>query len=352
MTGGLSARSVAAAIRSVVEGRSLSREDAAAVMGAIMDGDATPAQIGALLAGLRAKRETTDEIVGFARAMRARSVRVECERSPLLDTCGTGGDAAGTLNISTGAAFVVAAAGLAVAKHGNRAASGACGSADVLEALGVRLDLSPCDVGRCIDLVGIGFLYAPSHHPAMRHAAQPRREIGIRTVFNVLGPLTNPAGASLQVIGVFDRSLCATLAEALADLGAERAMVVHGMDGLDEVSTIGPTCVSHLRHGAVETTTITPDDLGLPAATREDLRSGRTPAESAALLRAVLEGERGPRRDVIAANAAAGLIVGDGARTWMDAVRRASDVLDTGAAARVLDRLIAFTKGCKDERPL
>jgi len=352
MTGTAPASILVSAIRSVVEGQHLSSEAAAAVMGSLMDGEATPAQTGALLAALRAKGETAEEIVGFARAMRARSVKVACSRSPLLDTCGTGGDAAGTLNISTGAAFVLAAAGLAVAKHGNRAASGVCGSADVLEALGVRIDLSAAAVGRCIDAVGIGFLFAPSHHPAVRHAAQPRREIGIRTVFNVLGPLTNPAGASRQLMGVFDGSLCATLATALATLGAERAMVVHGLDGLDEVSTVGPTIVSEVRDGVVETTTITPQDLGLPAATREDLRGGSTPAESAALLRAVLGGEPGPRHDVVAANAAAGLIVGGMARDWRDAVATASAILESGAAARVLDQLIAYTKECEDEHPL
>jgi len=333
-------------LRDVVDGRSLSEDRAYAVMSQIMDGEATPAQIGGLLAAMRAKRETIDEIVGFARAMREHSVRVETHRRPLVDTCGTGGDGKGTFNVSTTAAFVVAGAGVAVAKHGNRAASSRCGSADVLEALGVNLDLTAAQVGACIDEVGIGFLFAQRHHPAMKHAAQPRRELGIRTVFNVLGPLTNPACAAHQVLGVFDAGLCPMLAEALGRLGSTEAMVVHGEDGLDEISVCARTCVSHLVRGRVQTQALDARDL-LPGASPPDpqaLRGGESPAENAAILRAVLAGESGPRRDIVLLNAAAALVTAGAADGWQGALALAGASIDSGAAARTLDDLITTTR--------
>lgn len=331
-------------LQTLIEGRHLSEAQAANAMTRIMDGAATPAQIGALLTALRMKGETVDEITGFARVMRARSVQVPTTRQPLVDTCGTGGDACNTFNISTTAAFVVAAANVAVAKHGNRAASSKCGSADVLEALGVRLDLTPETVGRAIDEVGIGFMFARNHHPAMKHAAGPRAELGIRTVFNALGPLTNPAGTTRQLIGVYDPALCPLLAQVLANLGSERVMIVHGSAGLDEIATFGETTVTELRDGNLETYTLTPESLGLPAADLADLAPGRDPAESAAILLTVLDGERGPRRDIVLANAAAALFVAGVADDLRDGIRRAESLIDSGAARQKVDALIAFTQ--------
>ncbi|HXG23559.1 MAG TPA: anthranilate phosphoribosyltransferase [Chthonomonadales bacterium] len=338
-------------LQKLVEGEHLTEQEAVDVMTAVMEGQTTHAQIGALLAALRAKRETVDELTGFARVMRAKSVRVYPNRRPLIDTCGTGGDMADTFNISTAAAFVVASAGIAVAKHGNRAVSGRCGSADVLSALGVELALTPQQVADCIDRIGVGFMFAPHHHPAMQEVALPRRELGIRTVFNMLGPLTNPAGATRQLIGVFDPELCPKLAETLGRLGCERAMVVHGMDGLDEISTIGPTRISLLQNGHVDTDTLVPADFNLLPATLEDIHSAPTVEENAALLRRVLEGEHGPRRDIVAVNAAAGLILGGMAEGWREGVALAHRLLDSGRPAQILQDLIEFTQRCvKDER--
>jgi len=334
------------ALRKVVEGESLTQDEAVGVMTAIMEGQTTHAQIGALLAALRTKRETVDELTGFARVMRERSVRVFPRRRPLLDTCGTGGDTEDTFNISTTATFVVAAAGIAVAKHGNRAVSSRCGSADVLEALGVQLDLTPEQIAQCIDTVGVGFMFAPRHHPAMKHAAQPRRELGIRTVFNALGPLTNPAGATRQLIGVFDPDLCPKLAETLGRLGCERAMVVHGMDGLDEISTIGPTRISHLLNGRVNTETRIPAEFFVVPSTPDEIRGGDSPEENAEILKGVLQGEAGARRDIVSVNAAAGLIIGGMAEGWRDGVALAHRMIDSGRAMNVLNRLIEFTQGC------
>lgn len=334
------------ALRKVVLGESLTEAEAEAVMTAIMDGQTTHAQIGALLASLRTKRETVDELTGFARAMRARSVRVSTRRRPLLDTCGTGGGDCETFNISTAAMFVVAAAGIAVAKHGNRAVSGRCGSADVLAALGVNLALTPEQIGDCIDRVGIGFMFAPRHHPAMQQVAVPRRELGIRTFFNLLGPLTNPAGATRQLIGVFDPEYCHILAETLGRLGCERAMVVHGMDGLDEISTIGPTRISHLQNGRVSTETRIPAEFFVVPSTPEEISGGQTPEENAQILREVLQGAPGARRDIVSVNAAAGLIIGGMAEGWRDGVALAHRMIDTGRALNVLNRLIEHTQGC------
>ena len=331
------------ALQKLIERRHLTEDEAVEMMTHIMDGDATPSQIAGLLTALRMKGEIVDEITGFARVMRARSIHVPTTRRPLVDTCGTGGDLCKTFNISTAAAFVVAASGVAVAKHGNRSVTSKCGSADVLEALGVRLDLSPQGVGQCIDEVGIGFLFARAHHPAMKHAAAPRAELGIRTVFNALGPLTNPAGARRQLIGVYDADLCPLLARVLGNLGSEHVLVVHGLDGLDEISTVGETLISELKNGCVSTYTLTPEALGLSTAAPSEVAAGSDARENAALLLAVLDGERGPRRDIVLANAAAALLVAGVADTLPDGVARAADLIDSGAARAKVEALRAFT---------
>ncbi len=331
------------ALRKLVNGDGLTQQESSDVMTAIIDGAASHAQVGALLAALRTKRETVDELTGFARVMRARSIKVTPTRRPLLDTCGTGGDSCDTFNISTTAAFVVAAAGVAVAKHGNRAVSSKCGSADVLAALGVELRLTPEQIGQCIDTVGVGFMYAPSHHPSMKNVAQIRRELAIRTVFNVLGPLTNPAGATRQLIGVFDPDLCPRLAETLGRLGCERAMVVHGMDGMDEISNVGPTKISHLQNGRVSTDQRIPAEFFLVPGTLEEICGGDSPQENAQIMMAVLNGETGARRDVVSVNAAAGLILGGMAEGWRDGIALAHRMIDTKRALGVLQKLVEFT---------
>ncbi|GMW02334.1 MAG: anthranilate phosphoribosyltransferase [Candidatus Hydrogenedentota bacterium] len=319
----------------------LSRDRAAAALGDIMEGKATQAQIGAFLMGLRVKGETVEEITGLASTMRAKATRIVTTRSPLVDTCGTGGDHSGTFNISTAAAFVAAGSGVAVAKHGNRSATSKCGSADVLEALGVQLDASPDQVGRCIDDVGIGFLFARALHTCMKHVAGPRAELKTRTVFNILGPLTNPAGACGQVIGVFDRDLVETLAQVLANLGTRRAFVVSGPDGLDELGLSGPSTVCEVSGKGLRKYEIRPEDAGLAPAPLTAVRGGG-PEENAGLLRAVLEGQHGPHRDIVLLNAAAALLAADDHSTdWREAVERASSSIDSGSALAKLDALIA-----------
>jgi len=334
------------AIKKVVEGEHLSESEAEQAMAAIMDGMATPAQIAALVTALRMKGETVEEITGFVRAMRERSAKVKCSRSPLIDTCGTGGDKLNTFNISTAAAFVAAGAGAAVAKHGNRAASSKCGSADVLEALGVRIALSPEDVGRCIDECGIGFMFAPLMHPAMKHAIGPRKEIGIRTVFNILGPMTNPAGADRQLIGVFAPHLCKLVAKVLSRLGAERAMVVHGVDGLDEVSTIGDTIMVEWYKGEIISKVVNPAEMNVPTANPSEIAGGETPEDNAKILLAVMQGERGARRDAVVVNAAAALLAAGRADTTSEAMELAAESIDSGAAMRTLESLRKFTQEC------
>lgn len=329
------------AIVDVHAGRALDEARAEAVMTCIMEGEATAAQIAAFLTALAARGESVAELTGFARAMRAKVARVRTSRPHLIDTCGTGGGGAHTINVSTAAAIVAAGAGVAVAKHGNRAMTSRSGSADVLEALGVAIDLSPDAIGRCIDDVGIGFLFAPNLHPAMRHAVGPRREIGIRTVFNLLGPLTNPAGADAQVIGVPAPHLADLLIEVLSALGARRAMVVHGLAGVDEISIEGPTRVCELRDGWFRKYTITPADLGLPEAPLAAVEGGDA-ANNAAAIEAVLAGERGPRRDFVVLNAAAAILVGSPADSLQEAARAAERSLDSGAAAAVLERWRAW----------
>lgn len=322
----------------------LTEEEAEQAMQIIMTGEATDAQVGGYLVALRMKGETVEEITGSARAMRSVASRVpyKANGSPLLDTAGTGGDGAHTFNISTAAAFVIAGAGRKVAKHGNRAASSRCGSADVLNALGVNLDLSPEQVAECIDQVGIGFIFAPRFHPAMKHAIGPRRELGQRTIFNLLGPLTNPAGATHQLIGVYDPALTEPLAEVLCSLGGRAAFVVHGSGGLDEMTTSGDNRVSHLKDGRVSTYNINAADYGLRPASPDDLRGG-DPTENAAMLRAVLNGDdRSPRRDVVLLNSAAALATENG--DFQTALAEAAEALETGAALERLEALAALSQ--------
>ncbi len=335
------------AIGKVMSGEDLTEEEAEAVMGQIMAGEATPAQIGAFLTALRLKGETVEEITGCARAMRCNAIAVRPRRRDLVDTCGTGGDGAGTFNISTTVAFVVAGAGLTVAKHGNRSVSSRCGSADLLEALGVNLELTPEQVARCIDEVGIGFLFAPRLHPAMKHAIGPRREMGVRTIFNILGPLTNPAGATRQIMGVYDPSLTSPLAQVLGKLGAQVAFVVHGADGLDELSTTGVNRVSYLRDGWVKDFYLDPAELGLPRARLEDLRGGSV-EENVRITRAVLAGEPGAHRDVVLLNAAAALVAGGAAKDFEEGLQRAAEAIDSGRAQEKLEALVAFTQAQLD----
>lgn len=327
------------AIAAVVDGYDLSREDAAEVMRHLMQGEGSPAQIGGLLVALRMKGETVDELIGFASMMREMSTKVETSRSPLVDTCGTGGDAAGTFNISTTAAFVVAGAGVAVAKHGNRAATSKCGTADVLETLGVNIEASPRRVAKCIDEIGIGFLFARTLHGAMKHVAPARTELGLRTVFNLLGPLTNPAGACGQVVGVYDRSRVRDLAEVLAAMGTRHAMVVTGGDGLDEITISGPTHVAEATGGHVRVYNVSPETFDVAEAPTNALRGGDAD-ENAEILKGVLSGEEGPRRDVVLVNAAAALVVGDAAPDWMSGMLKARQSIDSGAARSKLDELV------------
>jgi anthranilate phosphoribosyltransferase len=322
----------------LLAGEALAEEEAAAAMVEIMEGAATPAQIAGFVVALRAKGETTDELVGLVRTMRAYAHRVEVEGA-LLDTCGTGGDRAGTFNVSTAAAIVCAGAGARVAKHGNRAASSRCGSADVLEALGVRIDLPPEGVARCIEAAGIGFCFAPVFHPAMRHAAAPRRELGIATIFNFLGPLTNPAGARRQALGVSDPRMMEPMVEALARLGAEHVIAFHGHGGLDELATTGPSRVLELADGRVERWTLAPEEVGLRRAAGDDLAGGSA-ADNAAAIVAVLGGEAGARRDIVQLNAAAGLVAAGLARDVAAGMEVAGGALDSGTARAALDRLV------------
>lgn len=317
----------------------LTSDEAAAAMGAIMDGRAQPSQVAGLLVALRMKGERPAEIVGFARAMRERAVRLSRSVTPVFDTCGTGGDRSGSFNVSTAAAVVVAACGVRVAKHGNRSVSSRCGSADVLEALGVAVAAPPATVERCLDEVGLAFCFAPTFHPSMRHAAETRRELGIRTAFNLLGPLTNPAGATRQLVGVPRPELTDLVARALALLGAERAWVVHGADGLDEISTTGYTKVSECRDGHVHTFYIHPSDYGLPKASKAALTGGDA-ATNAAIVRDVLAGVRGPARDIVLLNAAAALLVAGRAATIREGLGLAADAIDSGRARAVLDGLV------------
>ena len=335
------ARDFKALIAAVADGASLSREQAEEAFEIIMSGDATPSQMGAFLMALRVRGETVDEITGAATVMRAKALSVAAPDGA-IDTCGTGGDASGTFNISTGAALVVAAAGVPVAKHGNRALSSRSGSADVLSALGVNIEADMAVVEESLNTANIGFLMAPRHHSAMRHVGPTRVELGTRTIFNLLGPLSNPAGTKRQLIGVFHRQWTEPMAEVLGQLGTERAWVVHGSDGLDEITTTGATYVSEIDQGKVASFEITPEDAGLPRADSADLKGG-DPETNAGAITTMLAGEPGPYRDIVVFNAGAALVVADRAADIKEGAGQAADAIDSGKARETLERLVAIT---------
>lgn len=330
------------AIDKVVSGRSLDMGEAASVMGEIMEGEATPAQLGAFLTALRLKGETAEEIAGMATVMREKALRVEVS-GPLVDSVGTGGDGKNTFNISTAAAFVAAGAGLKVAKHGNRAASSSCGSADVLEELGVKIELAPASVAHCVKEVGIGFMFAQAFHPAMRHAGPVRREIGIRTVFNILGPLTNPAGVQHLLLGVADPHLSETMARVLALLGVDHALVVHGHGGLDELSLSGDSSVWEVRGSEVEPWTLRLADTGLAIRSTGDIRGG-TKEENAETMRRIFQGEAGPIRDIVLLNSAGVLMAGDRVDSIKEGIKTAAEIIDDGGALEKLEDLVALSQ--------
>jgi len=346
-------------IAKVVRGEDLTEDEMAGAMDEIMTGEATPAQIGAFITALRLKGETVDEIAGAARTMRAKATKINInnhavnidrdeiniEDETILDIVGTGGDGTRTFNVSTTTAFVAAGGGIKVAKHGNRAVSSLCGSADVLESLNVKLDLTTSDVERCISEIGIGFLYAPLFHGAMKYAAGPRREIGIRSIFNLLGPVTNPAGASAQVLGVYEPELTEKIAQVLRRLGTREAFVVCGEGTYDEISICGPTRVSHLKGNEVRTFQITPEEFGLPRADCEDIVGGDA-LQNAAITRSILNGEKGAKRDMVLLNASAAFVAAGACENFSDGVRVASEVIDSGKARQKLDHLIEFTQQC------
>lgn len=346
------------AIDKIVKRRDLTESEMRTAFDDVMSGRATPAQIGAFITGLRMKGETVEEITAAARVMREKSVHINAgkravgidrdeinlDEETIIDTCGTGGSGTNTFNISTTVAFVAAGCGLKVAKHGNRGSSSACGSADVLEALGVKLDVGPDMVQRCILDIGIGFLYAPSFHSAMKHALAPRKEIGIRTIFNILGPLSNPANATSQVLGVYDPSLTEVMAKVLRNLGSKRAFVVYGMDTLDEITITGRTRVSELRDGRIRSYYITPEKFGIKRASLDDIKGGDA-RQNAETVLSVLKGERSPRRDVVLLNAAASLVSGFKARDIKAGIKLAAESIDSGRAMEKLLKLIELTNG-------
>lgn len=331
-----------AAIRAVTERRDLGYDEMRDVMHAIMSGGATPAQIGGFLIGLRMKGETVDEITAAAQVMRELATKVEVHGAHVVDTCGTGGDGVHTFNISTTSAFVAAAAGARVAKHGNRSVSSKSGSADVLEAAGVKLSITPGQVARCVNEVGVGFMFAPAHHGAMRHAIGPRREMGVRTLFNVLGPLTNPADAPNQVLGVFSDEWLIPLANVLARLGSRHVLVVHAQDGMDEISIGAPTHVAELKDGQISSYTVTPEQFGVQRGDIAALKS-HDAQHSLTILRAVLDNVPGPARDIVMLNAGAAIYVAGLANTLQQGVDKADEVITSGAARAKFDALISFT---------
>ena len=347
------------AIAKVVGGEDLTQAEMEEAMDEIMSGKATPAQIGSLITALRIKGETVDEIVGAAKIMRAKSLKVHLdnhqinidrdeiniESETILDTCGTGGDGTNTFNVSTATAFVAAGAGIKVAKHGNRAVSSQCGSADVLESLGVNLDIDHTDVERCIQEIGIGFLYAPLFHGAMKYAAAPRREIGLRTIFNLLGPLTNPAAATVQILGVYDPNLTEKMAHVLGRLGTKEAFVVCGEGTFDEISICGPTKISHLKDKAVDTYDITPEDYGFKKADPEEIKGGNA-EENANIIRDILDGGKGPKRDMILLNAASAFVATGLEGDFKEGIQRAGEVIDSGQARDKLQKLVELTRQC------
>ncbi len=330
------------AIEKLVNRVDLSEEETISVMNQIMTGEATPLQVASFLTALRMKGETMQEITGAARVMREKVHRVRVKADLVLDVVGTGGDQKGTINISTASAFVVAGAGITVAKHGNRSVSSRSGSADVLSALGVKIDIPKEKVEECLEKIGIGFLFAPLLHEAMKYAVQPRREIGIRTVFNLLGPLTNPAGATHQLTGIYDGKLTELIAQVLKNLGTVRAMVVHGLEGLDEISLSGPTRVAELRNGQIRNYTLTPEEVGLKRCRLEEIQGG-SPEQCADALRRVLRGEKGPMRDVVLLNSGAALYVGEASGSIAEGIRLAAESIDSGKARAKLDQLVQMT---------
>jgi anthranilate phosphoribosyltransferase len=330
------------AIATLADRAALTEQEAESVMLEIMDGAATPAQIAAYLMGLRLKGETVEEISGSVRAMRAKAVRIAVGDPLVVDTCGTGGDGAHTFNISTTTALVLAGAGLTVAKHGNRSVSSKSGSADVLSALGVKIDLPTEHVADCINEVGIGFLFAPLYHGAMKHCAAPRQEMGIRTMLNLLGPLTNPAGATIQVLGVYEGRLTSLLGNVLMRLGSQHCFVVHGMDGLDEITLTAKTQISEAKGGVLSNYFLDPAEFGLALVPAKQLAGG-TPQENAAITRDILQGRKGPKRDIVCLNAAPALVAGRKATSLQDGFLMAGQAIDSGAAAEKLARLVAFT---------
>lgn len=345
------------AIARIVERQDLSEREMIEVMNQVMSGEATPAQIGSFITALRMKGETVEEITGAARVMRDRVTRIRVGNNVLdidrddinidletiLDTCGTGGSGTNTFNVSTTVAFVVSACGIKVAKHGNRSVSSSCGSADVLEALGVNLDVTVEKVERCIDEIGIGFLYAPALHGAMKHAIGPRREIGIRTIFNILGPLTNPAGADCQVLGVYRADLVEKMARVLNNLGCRRGFIVHGSDGMDEITLTGETFIAEVKDGAVSTRPFAPEELGFSRCAIDDLRGGDA-ATNAAIVRGILTGDKGPKRDIVLLNAAFGLVAAGKAADLAEGVEMAAEAIDSGKALRQLEKLADLTR--------
>lgn len=336
------------AIGLVITGIDLDETQMLRVMHQIMSGEATPAQIGSFITALRMKGETVAEIVGAVKVMRDKATKIDAgvlhDNEVVLDTCGTGGDGSGTFNVSTASAFVAAGAGITVAKHGNRSISSKCGSADVLEATGVKLDLTSVNISRCVKEVGIGFLFAPALHGAMKYAIGPRKEIGVRTIFNILGPLTNPAGANVQVLGVFDKELVEPLAKVLGKLGTRRALVVHGEGNLDELTVTGSTHVCELRDGDTREYLVTPEDVGLRRCRLQDLKGGETANESAEQLKEVLAGQPGPKRDMVLLNSGASLLVSGVCDTLEEGVRKAGEVIDGGHAKAKLDELVRLSQ--------
>ena len=330
------------AIKAVTENKDLSTEEMTSVMRLIMTGEATPAQVGGFLIGLRMKGETVEEVAAAASVMRELSTRVDVDKERLVDTCGTGGDASGSFNISTASAFVVAAAGARVAKHGNRSVSSKSGSADVLEAAGVNLELSPEQVATCVNTIGVGFMFAPMHHSAMKHAIGPRREMAVRTIFNVLGPLTNPAGAPNQVLGVFSKDWVEPLARVLKQLGSEHVLVVHADDGLDEISIGAATHIAELKDGEITSYTVQPEDFGMQRADLSALRA-EDAEHSLRIIRSVLANEAGPARDIVCLNAGAAIYAAGLADSLAAGVGRAQEVIASGEAAAKLDQLIQAT---------
>lgn len=330
------------AIQKVVEGQNLTANEARAVMDTIMSGGATDAQIGAFLVAMRIKGETVEEIAAFVRVMREKATRIDADATDVLDTCGTGGDGAHTFNISTVAAFVSAGAGVTVAKHGNRSVSSKCGSADVLRELGINIDISPEMVSACLKDIGIAFLFAPKLHASMKYAIGPRRELGMRTFFNILGPMTNPAGANRQLMGVYSADLVETVAGTLADLGSRRAFVVHGGDGLDEVTTTRESTIAEVKDGHVTVSTFNPGDFNVSVTTHGDLTGGDA-AENAIIFRDILSGAQGPKRDIVLVNAAFAICAGGGADTPKDGYGRAAESIDSGAAMAKYEALREHT---------